>query len=122
MMAYFIYVTSRTVWLTRQMRRPKDGVYSAVVVANSADLSAVASAASSFLAKLALFGKAGGLAHAVAQVEKLGTTRFAAAPHHNLGNVWRVQGENTLDAFIIDDAANGEGFVDAGTLLLSPCR
>src|SRR5690349_8555306 len=48
------------------------------------------------------------LADAVAEVEELGPAGLAAALHHHLADERRVQREDALDAFVVDDAAYGE--------------
>src|SRR5262249_41364607 len=64
---------------------------------------------------LARLGKTDGLADAVAEIEELGATGFAAALHDDLGNERGMDREDTLDAFVVDDAADREGLVDTVT-------
>src|SRR5260221_575313 len=68
------------------------------------------------LRNLALLGKTSRLADAVAEIEELGPAGFTAALHSHLRDKRGMQWEDSFDAFVIDDSANGEGFVDARTL------
>ena len=53
------------------------------------------------------------LADAVAQVVQLGPADRAGALHLDLGDLRRVQREDALDAFALDDAADGEHLAHA---------
>src|SRR2546421_10834164 len=53
-------------------------------------------------------------AHAVAQVEQLGTPRLAAALHDDLRNERRVQREDALHTFVVYNPADDKRLVDAG--------
>src|SRR5690349_4568269 len=65
-----------------------------------------------FLLLFALFGKTNRLADAIAEIVELGATVFAAATHNHLGNEWRMNREDTLDAFVVHDAADCKCFVN----------
>src|SRR5581483_9901601 len=69
------------------------------------------------LLRAALLDEADGLAHAVAQVEELCPAVLAAAADGHLRDERRMQREDALDAFVVDDAPDGEGFVDPRPLL-----
>ena len=56
----------------------------------------------------ALFDGDGFLALAAAEVVEAGATDFAEADDFNFGDLWGVEGEDTLDAFTIGDFADGE--------------
>src|SRR5262249_29574913 len=57
--------------------------------------------------------EAGRLADAVAEVVELGAADHAGALHFHLGDLRRVQRENTFHAFALHDAANGEALTHA---------
>src|SRR5207237_8828309 len=61
---------------------------------------------------LALLGEPHRLAHALTQVEQLGPSRFAAAADRHAGDEWRIHRINSLNAFVIHDAAKGEDLID----------
>src|SRR3954471_2303091 len=83
----------------------------------SSQLALLGAFGSFLLADGALLGELDRLAHAVAQVEQLGTTRLTTTLHGHLADERRVQREDTLNAFVVHDAPDGEHLVDALALL-----
>ena len=61
-------------------------------------------------------GKFDGLACSLAEVIELGFSSLSASNGLYVDDVWRVDGKDSLDAFVVDDSADGEVFVDASAL------
>jgi len=61
-------------------------------------------------------GQPDGLARPVAQVVQLGPPGLAASDRPDVEHIGRVQRENPLDAFVIDDPPDRKALIDAAAL------
>ena len=66
-------------------------------------------------------GELGCLAGAFTEIIEFGASCHAASHRFDINDCGGVEREDSLDAFIVDDAADGEGFVDASAFAGDNC-